>query len=79
VSSVREGANEEFAGRVDAAEAETRMSPIKTEFVYPPIPIRQFDWRAYLDGGEESGPYGYGVTEEAAVADLREQIAEREG
>jgi hypothetical protein len=44
-----------------------------TSFVYPPIPIRQFDWCAYLDVGEfdaESGPYGWGSTEAEAVLEL---------
>jgi hypothetical protein len=40
-----------------------------TSFVYPPIPVRQFDWCAYRDGCEEDGNYGYGATEEEAIAD----------
>jgi hypothetical protein len=58
---------------------------IKTYFDPPPIPDRRFDWSAMLDGydpGEpdETGTYhggdaiGFGATEEAAVADLMEQI-----
>lgn len=43
---------------------------IKTEFVYPPIPIRSFDWVAYLEGTEESQEYGYGSTEKEAVGNL---------
>lgn len=44
---------------------------IKTRFVLPPIPLRQFDWCAwYDDEGEETGHYGYGMTEGNAVADL---------
>lgn len=43
---------------------------IKTSHVYPPIPVRQFDWCAYWDGTEESGQYGYGRTEAEAIADL---------
>lgn len=41
--------------------------------IYPPIPIRQFDWAAYVDGHED-GVVGYGPTREAAVADLYEQL-----
>jgi len=49
---------------------------IVTEFVYPPIPDRRFDWEAHLDGDEENGPYGYGDTEEKAIQDLRDQLNE---
>ena len=52
---------------------------IRTEHVYPPIPIRQFDWCAY-DEDTYDGPgsvLGHGATEEEAVADFREQWEER--
>ncbi len=49
---------------------------IKTQHVFPPIPNRNFDWSACLDGREESGPYGQGATEHIAVADLVEQLME---
>lgn len=45
-----------------------------TSFVYPPIPIRQFDWCAYLDGTEEEGPYGWGKTEAEAILDLEDLL-----
>jgi len=45
--------------------------PIHTHHIFPPIPIRDFDWCAYRD--PEVTPYGYGRTEEAAIADLLEQ------
>jgi hypothetical protein len=56
---------------------------IRADFIYPPIPLRQFDWCAYdedtYDGAPDSHcPIGYGATEEEAVADLMEQIEERE-
>jgi hypothetical protein len=44
---------------------------IVTEYVYPPIPIRRFDWLAYYDGMEE-GVTGTGATEAEAIADLIE-------
>ena len=44
---------------------------IITSFLYPPIPVRSFDWLAYYDGREEAGEYGYGETEEAAIKDLK--------
>lgn len=49
---------------------------IVTSCQYPPIPIRQFDWCAYFDGTEEDGNYGWGATEEAAIADFIENYAE---
>lgn len=47
---------------------------IITEYVYPPIPVRQFDWSAHFDGDEEDGPCGRGATEEDAISDLMEQV-----
>lgn len=60
---------------------------IITTHVYPPIPIRDFDWQAVTDDFEAemiesrwhtTHPIGHGRTEAAAIADLREQLAERE-
>lgn len=47
---------------------------IVTSFVYPPIPLRQFDWCATLDGYEPGEPYGEGATEEDAKLDLLSQL-----
>jgi len=47
---------------------------IVTSHVYPPIPIRQWDWCAFLDGQEEDGPYGWGRTEEEAIAELEQYL-----
>lgn len=52
--------------------------PIVTSFVYPPIPLRQFDWCAYRDGHEEDGHYGWGHTEGKAIEDLLEWEQENE-
>lgn len=41
-----------------------------TSHVFPPIPDRRSDWCAYPDGEEENGRYGWGRTEDEAVADL---------
>ena len=55
---------------------------IHTSFDYPPIPIRSMDWSAVTDnydGAEDSGnrgQIGRGPTEEAAIADLLEQLDE---
>jgi hypothetical protein len=51
---------------------------IVTEFINPPIPVRIFDWHAWEDGEEESGPIGYGSTEQAAIDDLKRQLEENE-
>jgi hypothetical protein len=45
---------------------------ILTKFIFPPIPDRHFDWMAWHAGEEEFGEYGYGKTEDEAVADLTE-------
>lgn len=52
---------------------------IRTEFVYPPIPIRDFDWCAVDDDtyDGEGCPIGYGRTEADAIADLMAQIEEQ--
>ena len=54
-----------------------QMRSVQTENVYPPIPIRGYDWMAYLDGHEE-GPSGWGETEQQAIASLEESLAENE-
>lgn len=54
-----------------------------------PIPTRAFDWSATTDNydasyeGPEDGwvanePVGYGATEEATIADLKEQLADED-
>lgn len=51
---------------------------ISLDFVYPAIPLRQFDWQAVdADTYEPGCPIGYGETKEEAIADLLEQIEER--
>lgn len=50
--------------------------PIETEFVYPPIPARHFDWTAVRHGYEPGGLVGWGVTEQDAIADLLDKEAE---
>lgn len=42
---------------------------IITSYWAKPIQNRAFDWSASYDGFEE-GPYGYGETEQQAIADL---------
>jgi len=49
---------------------------IRTSHVNPPIPTRDMDWCAWIDGREESGMYGHGATEAAALHHLAEQMEE---
>jgi hypothetical protein len=49
---------------------------IKTENIFPPIPIRSFDWQA-VDYDTYDGPgcpIGHGSTEQEAIVDLLEQL-----
>jgi hypothetical protein len=60
---------------------------VRTNFDYPPIPIRQIDWSAVddstydcdcdQDGYFSTCPIGRGATEQAAIDDLLGQIEER--
>lgn len=43
----------------------------------PPVPGRQFDWHATEKGYEPGDPVGYGATEQDAITDLQDQVAER--
>ena len=57
---------------------------IRTEFEYPPIPMRNMDWSAIdedtydvdcdQDGFFSTSPVGRGATEQEAIADLLEQM-----
>ena len=60
---------------IKAVMTSEKLAPaiIKTHFVYPPIPDRNFDWSATFDSYEPGNLIGYGPTEEAAIADLRGQ------
>lgn len=52
-------------------------SDIKADFDYPPIPIRSFDYSAWLAGHEDEGmTIGRGATCGEAVADLIQQLYE---
>lgn len=46
---------------------------IVTEYIHPPIPLRQYDWAAYEDGPECHQTVGYGETELDAIIDLLAQ------
>ena len=55
---------------------------IHTNFDYPPIPVRDFDWSAVTDnydGAEDSHcPIGHGLTEQDAINDLLEQLTDED-
>lgn len=50
------------------------IDTIVTLYIYPPIPVRSFDWCAYLEGDEEDGPRGFGKTKEEAIENLKEEL-----
>ena len=50
---------------------------ILTNRIFPPIPNRSNDWCAHVDGAED-GPMGWGSTEAAAIADLKEQLEDEQ-
>jgi len=52
-------------------------APIKATYVHPPIPVRDRDWCACIDGDEEIGPYGWGATSRAAELNLIDQLDEQ--
>jgi hypothetical protein len=45
-----------------------------TEHVFPAIPTRRWDWIAYLEEFDLGEPVGMGSTEEAAIADLQQEL-----
>lgn len=52
------------------------MRKIVASPTHSPLPSRSHDWCAYFEGEEEAGGYGYGATEEEAIADFVENVAE---
>ena len=48
---------------------------IITEYVHPPIPYRNNDWRATREGDDEDYIVGWGATEAEAIADLLDEEA----
>ena len=63
--------------RCGAEQGEACIPPhIVVTHVYPPIPFRNFDWCAYVEGTEETGRYGYGRTKQEAIDELMERIEE---
>jgi len=48
------------------------MSSIKTQYIYPPIPIRNYDWEAVREDYDEGDLIGYGKTKQEAINHLLE-------
>ena len=51
---------------------EYKAKDLKTAFINPPIPVRFFDWVAWIDGDEEH--VGTGKTELEAAENLFENL-----
>lgn len=51
------------------------LNPIQVDNIQPPIPSRQYDWRACRRDYNEGDPIGYGPDWEAAIEDLLDQEA----
>jgi hypothetical protein len=51
------------------ADYSIRYRKLVVVHVHPPIPVRQYDWQAFL-GDEEGGPHGWGETRHDAIVDL---------
>ncbi|WJI43732.1 hypothetical protein NL532_24300 [Mesorhizobium sp. C120A] len=53
--------------------------PIVTSHIFPPIPIRDYDWCAYFDDvGADCSPHGWGRTEAEAKQDLLDNYGDEE-
>lgn len=57
---------------------------IRTDYIYPPIPIRSNDWTAVdsdtYDGADDSNcPIGFGATEQEAIDDLKDAMCRDSG
>ena len=53
---------------------------IVTDYVYPPIPVRDWDWRAYDDDTYDGSPgqvTGWGRTEQEAIEDFKQRWQDR--
>lgn len=66
---------QEIANRIEAAN----RGKVNIHFVYPPIPLRRFDWCATFDNDEPDDEgnilAGYGKTETDALIDLLNNLA----
>jgi len=51
--------------------------PIRVTYDRKPIPSKRFDWSAVRDGYDAGDPIGFGATADEAIADLKNEEAER--
>lgn len=62
----------------DRALSELYGMKVRTTNIFPPIPLRQFDWQAVFDDDEPndngSMMVGYGSTEAEALEDLKNEF-----
>jgi hypothetical protein len=66
----------ERSGEGVQAPLPTPSGWIRVEFEAPPIPARDFDWHAWIDGDEEWGTF-HAPTKYEALERLAEALAER--
>lgn len=52
------------------------MKEIVTEYVHPPIPIRDFDWSATYEDYQPGDMVGWGFTKAEAIEDLKQKTEE---
>lgn len=64
------GLSESMASLERIAREFAPEKKIVTVLVFPPIPVRKFDWCSYYDGEEEDGNYGWGPTRQEAIREL---------
>lgn len=50
---------------------------IRTNYWRKPVPCDKYDWEAWMDGNEDSGLVGHGISEVEAVEDLVANYEER--
>jgi hypothetical protein len=56
----------------------SQLKKINVEHVFPPIPVREFDYQATYEGYEPGDPIGRGKTEQEAIADLQDAALSRD-
>jgi hypothetical protein len=64
--------------RLQEREAQMKTRPVCVQVQHdpPPVPLRNCDWCAWVDGQEEAQQYGYGATRADAVRALYERLEE---
>jgi hypothetical protein len=72
-----ESVNREIRRLIRQGEERAAAMTILTSCIAPPVPSRNFDYTAWVDGREE-WLQGYGPTAAAAIQDLQDQIEENQ-